>query len=1420
MCLFLSIAFAFDTRVDNTIGLKVASSSSGGISFELSGIESAFKVVETGRDGFLRIELPGSYPSRRVGAPEMPVYRALVQIPFGAEPEIIINKLVLKEQNLSDFDVAGRIAPRMGPWVKLPGYEPPFEMDETVYSSDAYRFASRVEIIDITTARSYRLALIEVVPIDYNPVRNTLSIVDELEFEVVFRGGDLAITQEVKSRYGNRYYDAVVEPSLANPDAFSVAPKWLPPTTQLGYLIVAADAYIDTAMILADWKFLKGYSVKIRTVSELGGTANSIRDWIIADYDSAAVAPVFVLLVGDFDEVPSFEGNESESETDTPYGDMDATGYIPELFVGRISPENPSQLADFIRRNIAYEKFDFPTAHMDFANKATFLGSDDGSWWELAESTQRYVIGEHFAPAGLDCDSIWAHSDPSSGDNSRTAAEDGRTILSYTGHGGYYSWSAPSWSADDVRDLGNEFEYPFVISNACITGTFHLAECFGETWMRQEDAGAIGFIGASNNSYWDEDDIMERVMFDDVFEADYRFAGGMLNRGLLGVYIAYPSNSEYYYDEYNLLGDPSLAIWFGDPSELVAVYPPTLSVGGVVSVNVTSGGAVVDSAMVCATNGSTVHSVGYTDAFGNIDLSVVGAGMDDTIFITVSVYDMVPHVGFAIIGSGGPWLMMDSISIDDSAGDGDGAADIGESIGLTVWLRNIGGEDAASVVGLLRSDEIAVGIVDSTGNFGTIVEGGRGANVPPFAFDLSSAISDGEVMDFMIFAEDAVDSSWDIPVGVIVNAPDMCLASHELSDSIGGDGDGFFEPGETARLSVDIFNDGGETARFITVSLSVETNPHVVVGVASSGIDSILPGGTRTNSPSFELSADASCPTPYMIEAYITAQDFRGPSCVDTIILTVGTAGLYDDCESGIGGWVSGGVWHISDHRFASPGHSWYSGVEDYFLYTDSLDAELISPVVSTPVDAVLTFSHYFNTEYEYDPCYVSYSTDGGGSWSEIGEFSGPSGMWQLARFDLSSVLAPGTPVMLKFTLSADVYCGGEGWYIDDISFSSPSVANVGAGGVEPFAGNGSTDFRFVVTCRAQDGVVPSAARVVIDGTVHNLTLADGSLATGALFDYNTTLAPGDYSYHYEFIFGGVTVRFPDSGEIAGPFVSSGLYTLDVGSSESGITHYGYGPMDDWEYGAPSTGPSSVPIGTNCWATNLDGNYSDSSRSRLVLPPMSLAGLDGAFLCFYHWYRFQSATGFSFHDGGNIKIAVDGSADTFLVHPQFGYDGNASQYNHFVDWENVYGGNDNGNFWQFEAIDLSPWVGHSVTVSFDFGSSSRNVEAGWFINNIYLFESESHGIGASSGKLPEALSIKTSPNPFNAAMRIEIDAPSDETSLYVFDISGRRVDELSDRIERGKNTLLWEPQDLPSGIYFIRVVCDDVSTTEPVILLK
>ncbi len=1382
------------------------------IAFGMTAGEPAIEHFTAEEGDFVRLGYSGAYPSGEVGAPELPVLRVLIQVPFGSTPRVDLGELHTTELSLSEF---GPVTPRRAPWVKLPGFRSPFEMDEATYSRDSYQFDNRVEIIDISTARSFRLALVEVRPVDYNPVAGTISIASDLSFEVHFDNADLGLTRRIKERYENPYYSSIVKPFLANPEAFSS--KWLPAEASLGYLIVSGNAYADSARILAEWKQRLGYSVKHKTVGELGGTAVSIRSWILAEYDTSEIAPTFVLLVGDIADVPSFTGRESDTETDLPYGDLDADGYIPELFVGRISPANSAGAAHFIRRGIKYEQFDIAAGHRDFADKASFLASDDASFYELAQETQRYVISEHFAPAGFYCDSIWSWGNPSAGTQSIAAIRDGRTILSYSGHGGYYLWDAPAWSQDDVRGLGNIDEYPFVISNACITGTFSLDECFGETWIRQNNAGAIGFIGASNNSYWDEDDVMERVMFDDVFRAGYRFAAGYMNRGLLGVYLAYPSDAEYYYDIYNLLGDPALAIWLRQPAEMTAAYPPMLSVGGIVSVNVTSGGAPVDSALVCASDGRAVHSVGYTNASGNIALSVAGAGMGDTIWVTASHYDMIPHLGFAIIGGGGPWLALDSVVLDDSAGDSDGIADIGEEVALTVFIKNIGGETASSVSGVLRAGSSDAEVSDSAGSFGTIPEGAWASNATPFVVEFSPSIPDGRLTAFTLFASDLHDSSWTVPLGIRVNAPILSIVGHTMNDDLGGDGNGFLEPGESSEITFELNNSGGEAARFIAMNLALSPNPYVTVSAASSGIDSVASGETRSNAPAFELVADPSCPNPFMVELYVTARDSRGPQCVDTIIIAVGTAGFVMNCEDGPLGWISDGVWNLGSHRWASPSNSWYSGVEGRFSYRDTIDPVLYSPEVAAPINAELSFYHYFDTESRYDSCRVHYTTNGGTSWNLVASFDGPSKGWSFQRYNLASMLTPGVPVKFRFMQTSDVYCNGEGWYLDDIELSSPKALYLGGGGVQPFAGSATTDFKFSVLCMAPSGGIPSSSKVVINGIRYGMIIADGSVAGGARFEYTGNLPPNEYSYHFEFVFAGDTIRFPERDEIEGPYVDEAFQTFDVGSSTAGITHYG--AFDNWQWGVPTSGPGFVPVGSNCWATRLASDYSDSARSRLELPALDLDGFENAFLCFHHWYRFQSSDSYSFHDGGNIKISVDG-ADTFVVHPQGGYDGTASQYNRFVSWESCFGGSDNGNFWQFEAIDLTPWVGHSVKVFFDFGSSTRTTDAGWYINNLYLYGKNPHGIEATGTKLPESFSLFAHPNPFNSAVEFEANIPALGAKLRIFDINGRLVADLSEGLEPGVNLVRWNPKDEPSGVYFAKISHGGSSRTLPVVYLK
>ncbi len=104
--------------------------------------------------------------------------------------------------------------------------------------------------------------------------------------------------------------------------------------------------------------------------------------------------------------------------------------------------------------------------------------------------------------------------------------------------------------------------YPFVCSHACSTSPFNSDECYGETWVRAENKGGIAFWGASASTLWDEDDILERGMFQAWWQEGLTTIGGMTDMALYRVYENYSGGgySQYYFEGYNVLGDPSIIL--------------------------------------------------------------------------------------------------------------------------------------------------------------------------------------------------------------------------------------------------------------------------------------------------------------------------------------------------------------------------------------------------------------------------------------------------------------------------------------------------------------------------------------------------------------------------------------------------------------------------------------------------------------------------------------------------------------------------------------------------------------------------------------------------------------------------------------------------------------------------------------------
>ncbi len=81
--------------------------------------------------------------------------------------------------------------------------------------------------------------------------------------------------------------------------------------------------------------------------------------------------------------------------------------------------------------------------------------------------------------------------------------------------------------------------------------------------------------------------------------------------------------------------------------------------------------------------------------------------------------------------------------------------------------------------------------------------------------------------------------------------------------------------------------------------------------------------------------------------------------------------------------------------------------------------------------------------------------------------------------------------------------------------------------------------------------------------------------------------------------------------------------------------------------------------------------------------------------------------------------------------------------------------------------------------------------------------------------------IGNSPNPFNPVTTIRYTLDSDrQVRFTLFDIMGRIVETIHEHGRQGVNTLVWNAEDLPSGIYFIRMDAGNTVQTRKATILK
>jgi len=516
-------------------------------------------------------------------------------------------------------------------------------LDDGVYRSREPYPASPVRIIRAGSLYGRELVLVEIMPVAWDPAAGTLETMNSALLDVRFSGGapGSGSGDPVEdSRFGFvENYGSFGQPNPA-PDG--------------GYLIIAHPDFVDTALdAYVTWKTRCGYPVTLVSTTVTGTTAAAIDAYIENAIQTWETPPEYVLLVGDTGFLVGGSATAYGGVTDLYYSCVGTSDYFPDVALGRFSVQTTAQCILMAQRTIDYEQWNYGSGA--WMQNTGWIGCSDSGHWNMIETTHNFCIDAYCTPMGYTADKLYPVTYGANAADVTESVNSGLSLLVFSGHGSQTSWGDMAYGPSDFAMLNNASMLPGVCSHACLTGDYATATCWAETWTRTPGKGGIWFWGSVPSSLWDEDDFMQRREIESFLDEGNYWTMSFLNDGKMEVYEQYSGGgySKYYFEGYNLMGDPSLEMWTwqpagGIPMTMTVTHPASISGSG--NVTVTVAGAT-DDALVCLWKGDEVYERGWTTG-GSATFMVEPATPGD-LLVTVRRHNYKPYLGtITVTGTG------------------------------------------------------------------------------------------------------------------------------------------------------------------------------------------------------------------------------------------------------------------------------------------------------------------------------------------------------------------------------------------------------------------------------------------------------------------------------------------------------------------------------------------------------------------------------------------------------------------------------------------------------------------------------------------------------------------------------------------------------------------------------------------------
>ena len=861
---------------------------------------SAITLEQTDRDGLQGqfITLSGIHIANQAGAPDLPSGSTLVAIPNGATPSIRMVRYQTK--TIQNVD----LIPAPQPQLDNDNSPAVYQKDMNIYSRNAFYPATPYQLSEVMTVRGVEMVEVGVMPFQYNPVTKELIVYSDMELELDVKGGN-GTYGDIRYRtpeWDQILSDMLLNREVLPEVDYGERRRKHYENRETGceYMIITPDNedFIQLADSIKKFRTEQGIPTEIFTVSQCGGNdQTAIRNFIRNAYNTWDMPPAAVLFLGDHN-TDGTQGIVSYTMNNHPGGDgynpyisdhiysVMGNNHMPQIILARITGRNYEEMYHMIKKDLDYERtpptdpyfYDHPITAMGFQLERWFqlcsevvngfweleLGKHPvrqnaiyqgtpGSRWSTYEHTNEVL--SYFGPSG--CGYIpqtmshltdWS----ATGNSVNEAINKGAFIIQHRDHGAEELWGEPSYSIGNINRLTNT-NLTYVMSNNCLTGRFNYGgvngECFAEAFHRHQ-YGALGLIAATEVSYSFVNDIYVWGAYDNMwpdFMPTYgtqhatNFIHPAFGNAAGKYFLRQSSWTDEYWKEityylFHQHGDAYMNLYSEVPQHLTVEMLPVLPAG-----NEHYTLKADEGATICLTANGQI--IGFDIATGDLQqITVTPQEIGTTIKLTITKQNYYRYEHFIkTISTEEPYLIFDTVEINDEEGNGNQAPDYNETCLLNLGLHNVGFTTMGDFNVTLSCTHPAVEIIQNEHAFASINIDETQMQSGAFIVHFNDELYDQEKVKFLLKMQNAEYCFHD-SLTLNIKAPILKYVGLDITDVDGAAMDRLMK-GQSSYLTFTIENQGSSKSMDISNRFNLLA-PFITVSETKADIPAIEAGAT------------------------------------------------------------------------------------------------------------------------------------------------------------------------------------------------------------------------------------------------------------------------------------------------------------------------------------------------------------------------------------------------------------------------------------------------------------------------------------------------------------------------------------------------------------------------------------------------